>query len=238
MTVSHEMLMAYADGELAPAEMRQVELEIATDPTLKAEIERQRALGARMQKAFFPVLEAPIPSRLALALEAPRPGWIERLRDALSQTFVRHPFAAGGSLAGAALAAGLVIGMVAAPSATGDFASDSHGLVARAGLADALEHRLAANQDDKDASRVGITFRDGNGAYCRTFTSGSSAGIACRIEGGWRVAALAPAEKSSGDYHMAASGLPEAIRDAATSMIAGAPLNQEQEKQAVRSGWR
>ena len=124
--------------------------------------------------------------------------------------------------------------------ATGDFAASPEGLVARADLADALQTRTAANQDPHAAAQIGVSFRSGDGTVCRTFVAGGNAGIACRGSSAWRVIALAPVAhgEARGDYRMAAAALPDAIRDTATAMMAGAPLTQRQEAEAIKSGWR
>ena len=69
MTPDDEMLMAYADGELDPLAAKRVEREIAANPELAATIEAHRALRRRLGAAFAPVLDAPVPDRLAALLE-------------------------------------------------------------------------------------------------------------------------------------------------------------------------
>jgi hypothetical protein len=233
MTVTREELMAYLDGELPPGECARVEAALAADAGLRAEYERQKALGETLQNAFAPVLDAPLPDRLLQA--ARHKSMIDSIRD----LFAVHPFGMGSSIAGAAIAAGLLLGIFVVPHEHGDYATRSDGLVARANLAHALDTQLASNQDHGGRITVGISFRNGNDRYCRTFTAGRSAGIACHDGGEWRVKALAPANLpgAEGSYRMAAGEMPDAIRDAVATMMRGTALDAAEESKARARGW-
>src|SRR5579862_1257434 len=76
MTFNEETLIAYADGELDAATRAALEAAAASDPQLAARIARHRALRARLQEAFAPVLAEPVPERLLASTrgEAPRQG--------------------------------------------------------------------------------------------------------------------------------------------------------------------
>ncbi|MTW05150.1 anti-sigma factor family protein, partial [Pseudoduganella ginsengisoli] len=67
MSFSEETLMAYADGELAPPEREQVERAMQGDPELAARVARHQALRSDVFAAFAPVLDEPVPARLAAA---------------------------------------------------------------------------------------------------------------------------------------------------------------------------
>lgn len=233
MTVTHDELMAYLDGELSPQDAARIETALAGDAALRAEYDSQKAVSQSLRNAFAPVLDAPLPDRL---LQAARH---RSIFDSVRNLFAVHPFGLGGAMAGAALAAGLVLGIFVVPHDRGDFASRSDGLVARGGLAHALDTRLAANQADGGRVAVGISFRNGSDRYCRTFTAGGSAGIACHDDGEWRVKALAPANRGSsgGGYRMAAGEMPDAIRDAAAAMMHGSALDAAEEAKARAAGW-
>jgi len=236
MAVSNEKLMAYLDGELPLEEAREVEAALAADPALRQSLERQRALAATIATAFRPLLDAPVPPRLTEAVTRRRSGFAARAVAAMRKMFAQHPLQAGSATAGMALALGLAFGLFVVQPQSGDFAAGPQGIFAQSALAGALDNKLTS--DAEGAARIGISFRDGSGNYCRTFTSGGQAGIACRSGKTWRVVALAPAAvEGPGAYHMAASAMPDAIRDAATAMMAGAPLNAAEEKRARASGW-
>ena len=64
MTYSDDTLMAYADGELDPAERAAIELAMRIDPAIAAAVERHRALRADVAAAFAGILDEPVPARL------------------------------------------------------------------------------------------------------------------------------------------------------------------------------
>jgi anti-sigma factor RsiW len=123
------LLMAYADGEVDAATSQAIARAADSDAALAARIARHRAVRADVLAAFAPVLDEPVPARLAALLTAPaqemqtppRVASVTRLADR------RRPAAgmAGASNAGArsswtswatwgGVAASLVIGVVAA----------------------------------------------------------------------------------------------------------------------------
>ena len=68
MTVDVELLMRYADDELDAAARATVEAAIATNPALAAQVAAFRRQRTRLQRAFAPMLEEPVPERLLAAL--------------------------------------------------------------------------------------------------------------------------------------------------------------------------
>src|SRR5262252_3970950 len=68
MTVPHETVMAFVDGELSEQEMRDVAAEIARNPELRLYAEEQKALRVSLGAAFAPILSEPVPSRLEQAV--------------------------------------------------------------------------------------------------------------------------------------------------------------------------
>jgi len=225
-SVPEETLMAYADGALAADEAARVEALIAADPELQRQVEAHRALKAEVFGAFAPILQQPVPARLAATLARSRPS---------------------GPPAWAAMAAALAVGVLAGVSIAGQFWSarsltgGEAGLEARGALAAALETRLASDTGAAPA-RVGLSFRSG-GRYCRTFDVAGErpwAGIACKEGGDWMIqTALRTAGDAAepGRYRQASSGLPPQIIAAVEAMIDGRPLEREQEQAAVAQGW-
>jgi anti-sigma factor RsiW len=67
VTLDEETLMAYADGELDPAQRAEIAAAIEKDPALAARVEKHRALRAEVAGAFAPVLTQPVPERLRAA---------------------------------------------------------------------------------------------------------------------------------------------------------------------------
>jgi hypothetical protein len=139
--------------------------------------------------------------------------------------------------AGATLALGLLIGIGLVPP--GDIASRGGQVVARGALASALNGKLASEGAAESGPRIGITFKDRDGRYCRSFETGSGSGFACHGSDGWGIAMLAsrPNMETSGPYRMAGSEMPDVIRSAIAARIQGEPFDGKAEKAARDRGW-
>jgi hypothetical protein len=142
------------------------------------------------------------------------------------------------------IAASLVIGILAGrtalqPSHSNLFATAEDGIVARGDLSKALTEQAGGTAGNTQI-RIGLTFQDKLGQYCRTFTTGSSAGFACRDANAWKVRALSEsvAEKGTGEYRMAGTELPQAILTAVEDSMAGEALDREQEDAARARDWK
>lgn len=239
MTMTNETLMAYADGELTAEEMRSVEQEIAKRPELKSYIERQLELRNALRDAFAEVLDAPLPERL-LAATAKSASWRWRMREAIRGLAARRILVLSGIPAAAALACGLLIGVLVSGSGGTDIVPVSGNLVAKGALAEALSQQLASQPLPTAYAKIGVSFRNKTGYYCRTFQTGTAAGIACHENGNWNIAALTRPESEAGGggaYRPAASAMPDFVRQAAAGMILGAPLNADEERAARNQGW-
>jgi anti-sigma factor RsiW len=248
MSFSDETLMAYADGELAPALAAEVEQAMRTDPAVEAAVRRHRLLRADVFAAFAGVLDEPVPERLQPAASAPVAdaggATVHSLaeRRAARQAAVRPAPAwpRWGALA-ASLAVGVLAGALgwqALDGRQGPFARQDGALVAQGELADALSRRLAAEPAGSDAMRLGVSFQARDGAYCRSFMLGATAGLACRENGQWRIPLLAEGEKEGGAYRQAGSAMPAAVLDAIDGRIAGSTLDAAAERAARDRGWQ
>ena len=99
MTVTHEELAAYADGELEGAEAARVLLAVAASPEMMRTVQRYRALRERIGAEFAPNPEQELPDRLAALLRAPeeqprvdrQPEPRARLKVAAGQLPPEHP---------------------------------------------------------------------------------------------------------------------------------------------------
>ena len=87
MNFSDETLMAYADGELDPAQRHSIEKAMRDDPRVAAAVERHRALRARVAGAYACVLDEPVPQRLQ-PRAAPRLVSLDAAREARRQAAV------------------------------------------------------------------------------------------------------------------------------------------------------
>ena len=228
MSVTREELAAYADGELEPARQAEIAAAVAADPALAAQLEAHRALREQLGEHFAPVFEAPVPERLASLLR-PEPQVIDfgAARDKREQarTLPRWTW-----FAGPALAASLALAVFMPRGADDGYASGD--------LAEALDGQLVAAQSADAPTRILLSFRDQDGAYCRAFTGEAQSGIACRDDAGWRlIEEAAGAGAQDSEYRMAGNPAAEVL-ERAQAMAAGPALDAAQEQAAKARGWR
>ena len=249
MRFSDDILMAYADGELEEPQRSLVGAAVRADPELAAVVERHRALRAQVFGAFAGVLEEPVPARLdpagaskVLSLDAARTARARAAAAAPPPVPARQPVWPRWG----ALAATLVLGVLAgslwfAGGGDGFVSADGGGrLVARGQLAGALSRQLASDPAPNSPVRIGVSFATRDGGYCRSFSVGASAGLACRDGETWRIPVLSekPAAAGAGAYRQAASAAPEAVLDAIDERIAGTTMNSAAERAARERGWK
>jgi cytochrome P450 len=221
-----EMLMAYADGELDPLNVKLVERAIAGDPALAQQVERHRALRKRISNSFAPDTDEQVPDRLAALLKS---NVLDLPAPKTRQILTRWREAA-------ALAACLVLGLMIGMSVSrGPVSVGAGGLYASGSLAAALDDQVGGAGG---AVKVAVSFRNKQGSYCRVFSSSAADGIACRDASGW---ALRRTQQGStaqrGDYAQAGSPDPD-LMAAAQDMMAGEPLDAKAEAAARGAGWR
>lgn len=243
MRFSDETLMAYADGELEGAERAAVEQAMREDPAVAAAVARHRALRADVAKAFAGILDEPVPARLkkpaapVVQLDAVRAA---RARPAApAEPARRWSWPQWGAMA-ATLVLGVLLGRAGLEGAgeTPAIAALSGGLVAQGELAAALDQQVGGAAMTGPA-RVGVSIRTKDGGYCRGFSYGASAGLACREGEQWRIPVLADRlPQQEGGYRQAGSALPPAVLDAIDERIEGAPLDAAGEQAARSQGWR
>lgn len=230
MTPTRENLAAYADGELDPLSAVEVEAALVADPALAAQVKMHRALKARLSAHFAPILEEPLPHRMAASL-APASEVIDftaaRKRHTLRRTLPRWTW-----IVGPALAASLIVALFVPRS------GDSGNNYASQELAEALDNQLVASQPADAPTRILLSFRDQDGAYCRAFAGVAQSGIGCRDDQGWRLRMIghgSPAK--SGEFRQAGSDS-STVMVAAQEMAVGSALDAKEEEIALRSGWR
>lgn len=228
MAISDEILMAYVDGELDAAARAEVDAALAGDAALRAKLEAQQRLRTRLSAAFDGALAERVPARLSAAAEAPRADVVD-----LAARRARRWSARDWGAMAASLAAGVVlgVGLMGAPALM--IAAGEDGLMARGALARALDAQLAS--DEAGAVRIGLSFRDQSGGYCRTFDliESQTSGLACRAQAGWTVAMTAANPQS--EIRTAGAG---EVLAAVEARIAGEPLDAEAEVAAREAGWR
>ncbi len=219
-------IVAYVDGELDAEAAAAVEAAARADPAIAEAIEAHRRLRETLFAAFAPIAEEPVPDRLVAAAQPPAPVVsLDAVRARRRPLLVQ-----AGALAACLVAAVGITLTLAQPQ--GDFRSSPGGLMAQGQLAHALSSQLAS--EDQGATRIGLTFRDKTGAVCRTFSTRTSDGLACRSGDKWRIDALARNEGTT-EFRQAASPL---IMSAAEDRMAGDAFDAGAEKAARDRNWR
>lgn len=219
-----ETFFAWLDGELDADRARFVEADVRASPELTAKAAAHRALRARLTAAFDPIAEAPAPVVMNFERErARRRGWPGSVwRNAMALA--------------ASLAVGLFLGSMAGNS-TAPVTGDGDRLVAANALASALDTRLAS-APAADGPRIGLTYRNPDGDYCRSFTDRSSSGLACRDDGKWVIRGLFQRPEGQDGAFRMASGADPQLAALVESTIAGEPFDAAAERRAQQAGWR
>lgn len=236
-----EILMRRVDGELTPEAGAAIDAAAATDPALAARLTGLRSLRS-LSRQSAPLAADPRDrdlARLIAATPVPRPAatrLVERLQAAFQP---RHtPLWAG--LAAACFVAGLSIGWLGGGNDSAGFSVDRHGVIADAGLIQVLDTRLTADGADAQGRAVGLTFRNADQRWCRTFQSAEAgvAGLACRDADAWTLQALAPFSPAATELRTAAADIPAPVLAAVDAAIAGDTVDAAAETRARDAGWR
>jgi anti-sigma factor RsiW len=238
--IDDKTLLAFLDGELAPARGAEVERAVAGDPALARRLEQHRALGARLRAAFDPVLNEPIPDAL-LAVARPPAEVTDLAAFRARRTSSARPGWLGGrglGLIAASLLAVAIVGQIVLTPPPPPITERDGRLVASGRLAHALDVQLAS-AGAVEGTRIDLTFRDHAGAICRTFQNGAAAGVACRDKAEWAVKAVFadPGGGDSNGYRMASAGDPSLMRMVG-DMMEGDAFDPARERSARAGHWR
>lgn len=226
MTMTDEQFFAWLDGELDGEAAARVAALVAADPELAEQARAHRALGERLRGAFASVMAEP---------EAPAA--VVDLKAARDKRAARRVGVPQWAAMAATLALGIGLGTVVGDrGGQAPVAIEGGRMVAAADLGEALDAQLAS-AGNQGATRIGLTFRNNNGAVCRSFENAAASGLACREGEAWKIEGLYGAEAAGGEYRMAAGGDPRlaALIDAE---MAGEPLDAAGERAAQAKGWR
>jgi len=236
MTIDEEMLVAYADDELDELTRARVERAVAESPALRVRLELHRNLRTRITAHYGPVTDEPVPAHLAALLRPEKPEATVIPFPARAKSS-RIPAWSGFAAVAASLAVGMVAGQMVLPG-NKNVAEHRGILVARGPLADALDEQLASNQAGASI-RIGISFRNTAGEFCRTYNTQALSGIACKGELGWQLPVTKSAQtRSVGKTYRQAGSADEWIMTAAAGMMRGEPLDALEEKTAREKHWQ
>lgn len=236
--VSDETFFAWLDGELDPAQAAIVEAEVAADPGLSARAAEHRAMQQKLKGPFDALLDDPLPDTLLAAARKRSAAQVVDFAQARqARERRRFPIAIQLGAMAASLAVGIFVGTSASRQRDiSPVTIEGSNLYANAGLTHALDTELASAP--RGEVRIGMTFRDGRGAICRTFMAKASSGLACRQSDKWRVRGLfGTPEGQAGDYRMA-GGMEPGLADMVETAMRGEPFDAAQERAAKQRQWR
>ncbi|MFN7136772.1 MAG: hypothetical protein ACK4MU_04560 [Thermomonas sp.] len=227
-----EALQSYLDGE-ADADVRaRIEAARLLDPALDAAIRRDQRMRERLRDAFDGVLGEPVPEQLRRLVDASAPAPLARRTERRAARWRAPAYALAASLALVAAA------LAFRHDGSAPWVREGGALVARGGFANVLDRSMSAMP--VDGVRMGLTFRDHDGRWCRSFdgVDGGWQGLACREDGQWRVELLVQAAANAGELRQAGAGTAPEVLAAIDARIKGEALDAERERAVVASGWR
>jgi len=247
-----ETLMAFADGELDAETTATVEAAMETDDDLVARVAafvESRALAA---SALKPLIEEPVPEALTRSVQKMIDEARELATDPSGPQVAAnnvvafpprdtHPVRSTWAMPLAASLAAVVFGVggylagQAGAPASGNLAMTTIGDTAIVQALDSAPSGTDVVAGDATLKLVS-SFRDASGTLCREFelhraSRSAIVSIACRPEQGWDVRLAVAAQAAEEDYVPA--GATEAVDSYLTTINAGAPLSDAEEKKAL-----
>jgi hypothetical protein len=246
MKFSDELLVAFVNGELAEPARAAVERAIRADPAIAARVAQHRARRSRVYGVVAGGRDSGGPAHTPGCHGSAKVVQLDSIRAARLGPLAPPPPPAPRWTPRhwGALAAALLVGALAGAGGwhilqdEAELASLSGAggaLVAQGNLAAALTGQLAS-PGPSGRVRIGISFLAKNGAYCRSFVMDTTAGLACRENGQWKIPVLA--QGPAGAAWMDGTVLPPAVLDAIDQRIEGTPLSSAAERAAQARGWR
>ncbi|OYX36197.1 MAG: hypothetical protein B7Z01_00700 [Brevundimonas subvibrioides] len=236
-----EILMRRIDGELTPEDGERIDAKALTDAELAGRLRAMRALRTAAREAFEVRRDSRDVSlaRLIAGADGERASPWAGLGRALAGAFAPKRAALWGGLAVATFVGGVLAGpLLRGPEPA--FTLAPRGEIADSGLRRVLDTRLASEGPDAEGRAVALTYRDADGAWCRTFNAADAgvAGLACRDKGRWAIRVVAPLNDASGEIRTAGSDIPAAILAAVDASLGGETLDAAAEARARDADWR
>lgn len=229
-----EKFFAWLDGELSDSDAAEMAARVKGDPELRELARRHRALNARLDSAFAPIAEAPVPADVAESINSRSNANVVQLEPRSARALPSG--LPQWALIAATLALGLFTGTMI-PRGNEPIELEGGGIYAAGELGDALDTQLASAPAGGDV-RIGVTFRNTEGAICRTFTGQAATGLACHSGDKWKVRGLFPASEGQQSEFRMASGMNPQLAALLDSSMAGEPFDASQEAAAKQGGWR
>jgi hypothetical protein len=250
-TISDELLMAYADGELDDRAAQELGRAIERDPALAARLKVFRVTGRSLAPHFDAVLVSEPPAAMVAAiLNAPirdrRPAPRGSIAVVAGRLFGALGLGPSPWPALAGLGLGLMVGAVATVSGLGTrtdealVAEQGGQLVASGALARTLESQTM-QASHAESVQVVSTFKAETGQWCRLYQAAAHSGLACRLSmGQWQIVEIGASlpNGSMDSTTPSQGGGAQAVDELASAMMASsAALDAEAEAALIARGW-
>lgn len=242
--IGDELLSAWLDAELAPAERARVDAALAEQPALAARLEQLRQAnwltrqhaGAIDQHPLRPALQALLGAAPAAELAVGATILPLRSRIARQWQQLRQGPGALALAASLMLAVGLGFVVMQRDDSSADAAFALHA---------ALLEQVASG----DTLQIGSTslsprfsFRATDGNWCRLYRVNEAGrsldNIACLEDDSWSLKASLPAVQQDGNLYVPATRDAASIDAELDRLMQGAPLSQDTEARLLREGWQ
>jgi hypothetical protein len=258
VTLSDKTLMAYADGQLSPAEHARVERLLAQSPELSARLEVFETTGHKLAILFDDHMHSPLPDKLRKACgKAPSASrWLglAQLAEKLENFVPATPEFGLAAAAAALFIVGTGTGWLmrgGSEASDGIVLVHNNRIVAGNTLRRALDGLLGAKEyaavfQGKAAEiAIKLSFKNRAHDYCRQYEIGLAdsvnyAGLACKSNGEWNIVlhTLANAERPQGHKIGPAGNTSTALEAAIMATIDGDAIGPQEEEKLIADGWK
>ena len=245
MKITDEQLSAFLDNELDDEQMALVRDAIAADETLCDRMATLSMVDHVVKRAAEQATTGPVPEHIVALCDSASESNVVSFADRKAEQTAQQPTPISNTrwLRGMAMAASVaLVGLLGLQQLMGDQPGDAGQWQQIAAVLDSQTSGSRYSAGDVTVMPQ-LSFVHQDGALCRQFTvSGQSrndAVIACKKDGSWQqrtLVPMTPTNGQAGEYQTATSA--HELDKVLDTMIKGAPLNREQEQQAIQSNWQ
>lgn len=229
-----KLIAAYLDGSLDGDALVEFEAEMRADSALAADVQRWRSNDSLLHTAF-PLdsngINPAMLEKLGLGEPVPQARPIPVAANDNRWSWGRF------GIAGGAIAASIAVTLILFQPDNQNLAGDRQFQIAM----ETLPSGQTLNLTEKGEVGPVLSFRAGDGRYCREFSGAQiGGGIACRSPDGWKVEAQTERGteiSTNGEIRTAAGNDPKFLNAVMDRLNASDPLDTEKENNAISNGW-
>jgi hypothetical protein len=244
MNISDEMLSGFLDAELAPEDMERVRLALEDDDELVMRMAELSQVDQWVVDHAQQIDHTQVPQNLVSLAQKIDAKYGNKRTDSADNVVhisawkkwtreIKTPYAMA---AGVALVASIAMLNLSQQTTAPGFSAD---------IAAVLDNTLSGESayiSDGSAVKAQLSFANQQGQLCRQYQVASSdsrsTNIACKQSGGWKLEAQSGEQglQITGDYQTASNS--QQLDTVIDNMISGAPLDRNQEQQAINNEWQ